>query len=76
MVRPPPTPPRPSQVINSFLLKRPTVELNDVPLFYTMFNHGGQHHRARRTWMLTYIGDGLQVGGGACGAAWCQHVRA
>lgn len=68
-----------AQVINSFLLKRPTVELNDVPLFYTMFNHGGQHHRARRSWMLTYIGDGLQVRVGVARVAsavrrLCSHV--
>ena len=48
------------QVINSFLLKKPTLDLNDVPLFYTMFNHGGQHHRARRSWLLNYLGDGVQ----------------
>jgi len=49
------------QPITSFLLKRPKLELNDVPMFYSMFNHGGQYHKARRKWTLQFVGDGLQL---------------
>eukprot|EP00118_Oscarella_pearsei_P013623 m.110471 g.110471 ORF g.110471 m.110471 type:complete len:1895 (+) comp37396_c0_seq1:90-5774(+) len=47
-------------MLNRFLLQRPVLELNDVPLFYELFNSSSLEHKAERLWMLHLLCDGLR----------------
>lgn len=47
--------------LNSFLLRRPAIDLRDVPLFYAMFGSGTTQYRGDRLWILRLLRNGLQV---------------
>ncbi|XP_068755165.1 nucleolar pre-ribosomal-associated protein 1-like isoform X2 [Montipora capricornis] len=46
--------------MNSFLLQRPSLQLRDLPLFYSMFNSGTMEHMTERSWMLQLLVDGMK----------------
>ncbi|GAQ89059.1 hypothetical protein KFL_004830100 [Klebsormidium nitens] len=45
--------------LNKFLLKRPALDLEDIPLFYSLFNSGSPSYRTERVWMLRLLAAGL-----------------
>lgn len=40
--------------VNSFLLQRPSLDLNDIPMFYSLSNTG-EHFDAEVDWLFTII---------------------
>lgn len=46
--------------LNSFLLSRPCLDLQDVPMFYALFNSGRPTHKSERLWLLRLLTRGLQ----------------
>jgi hypothetical protein len=49
--------------INAFILKRPTLDLQGLPLFYDLFfsaHAPGLEFRQHRTWMLRLLSKSLQ----------------
>lgn len=48
-------------MVNSFLLKRPSVDVKDVPMFYELFNTGeeGSGGTLCRSWMLRVLAQGV-----------------
>mmetsp|Transcript_25496 Transcript_25496/g.55240 ORF Transcript_25496/g.55240 Transcript_25496/m.55240 type:complete len:1267 (-) Transcript_25496:286-4086(-) len=55
---------RPSHImyapINSFLLQRPFLDLEDVPMFYTAFNSGTPLYQVERGWIIRVIHHGIR----------------
>lgn len=47
-------------LIARFLLSRPTIDLSDVPLLYSLLHSGSQHHRVERAWILRLLANGLR----------------
>lgn len=46
-------------VINTFLLQRPLLDLDDIPLFYSLFYSSGTNSRSERIWILRLLKNGL-----------------
>ncbi|KAK9722923.1 hypothetical protein K7432_002308 [Basidiobolus ranarum] len=46
-------------LINGFLLQRPIFDLNDIPLFYNLFNSSADQYKKERLWMLRLLASGL-----------------
>jgi Nucleolar pre-ribosomal-associated protein 1 len=46
-------------VINQFLLQRPVLDLEDIPLFYQLFYSSTEDGRNERVWMLRLLKNGL-----------------
>eukprot|EP01029_Cantina_marsupialis_P010970 TRINITY_DN2469_c0_g1_i2.p1 TRINITY_DN2469_c0_g1~~TRINITY_DN2469_c0_g1_i2.p1 ORF type:complete len:1090 (+),score=145.31 TRINITY_DN2469_c0_g1_i2:2410-5679(+) len=46
--------------LNAFLLSRPALDLNDVPLFYSSFQSGCMTLKADRLWILRLLKQGIQ----------------
>jgi hypothetical protein len=44
--------------VNSFLLQRPSLDVNDIPLFYSLANTG-DHFEAEVDWLLKMLASGL-----------------
>ena len=49
--------------VNNFLLARPTLDLTDVPMFYSCFNSGRNTAREERIWILKLLIQGLHTDG-------------
>ncbi|CAO3573240.1 unnamed protein product [Mortierella alpina] len=47
--------------INKFCLQRPTIDLEDIPMFYSMFNSSSDQHRKERVWMLRLLAASLKT---------------
>ncbi|KAF9403252.1 hypothetical protein BGX21_005853 [Mortierella sp. AD011] len=47
--------------VNRFCLQRPTIDLEDIPMFYSMFNSSSEHHRKERVWMLRLLATSLKT---------------
>eukprot|EP00041_Stephanoeca_diplocostata_P032048 m.1015233 g.1015233 ORF g.1015233 m.1015233 type:complete len:2160 (-) comp24076_c0_seq4:1637-8116(-) len=47
-------------VVHKFILGRPCVDLEDVPMFYTLFNSSSQTFRSERLWILRLLALGSQ----------------
>ena len=47
-------------IVNKFLLQRPVLDLDDVPLFYSLFNSSSEAFRAERIWLLRLLAAGLR----------------
>jgi hypothetical protein len=47
-------------LINKFLLQRPMLDAEDVPLFYNLFNASSDTFRAERIWLLRVLAAGLR----------------
>ncbi|KAF9365845.1 hypothetical protein BGX34_008056 [Mortierella sp. NVP85] len=47
--------------VNKFCLQRPTIDLEDIPMFYSMFNSSSEHHRKERVWMLRLLASSLKT---------------
>ncbi|KAF9207962.1 hypothetical protein BGZ49_010158 [Haplosporangium sp. Z 27] len=47
--------------VNKFCLQRPTIDLEDIPMFYSMFNSSSDHHRKERVWMLRLLATSLKT---------------
>ncbi|KAF9959948.1 hypothetical protein BGZ65_012938 [Modicella reniformis] len=47
--------------INKFCLQRPTIDLDDIPMFYSMFNSSSEQHRKERVWMLRLLASSLKT---------------
>ena len=43
--------------VNSFFLQRPTMDVADIPMFYSTFNSDSANHKRERLWMLKLIMD-------------------
>jgi hypothetical protein len=46
-------------VINTFILQRPLLDLEDIPLFYSLFYSNSQDSKNERIWMLRLLKNGL-----------------
>ncbi|KAG0220462.1 ribosome 60S biogenesis N-terminal-domain-containing protein [Mortierella sp. GBAus27b] len=47
--------------VNKFCLQRPTIDLEDIPMFYSMFNSSTEQHRKERVWMLRLLASSLKT---------------
>ena len=47
-------------IVNKFVLRRPALDLEDVPLFYQLFNSSSQYYRVERLWILRLLALGVQ----------------
>ncbi|THV01983.1 hypothetical protein K435DRAFT_717738 [Dendrothele bispora CBS 962.96] len=43
-----------------FLLQRPRLDVNDVPMLYNMLFSSGDHWRKDRGWIIRFLADGMQ----------------
>lgn len=46
--------------VNKFCLQRPTIDLEDIPMFYSLFNSSSEQHRKERVWMLRLLATSLK----------------
>ncbi|XP_067675055.1 nucleolar pre-ribosomal-associated protein 1-like [Haliotis asinina] len=46
--------------MNNFLLLKPSLDTENVPEFYKLFNSADLQYRKERTWILSLLGDGLR----------------
>ena len=44
--------------VNSFFLKRPNLDLDDIPMFYTLSN-SGEHFELQVNWLFNVMNAGL-----------------
>jgi len=44
--------------VNSFFLRRPTLDLDDIPMFYTLSN-SGEYFELEVTWLFNILNAGL-----------------
>ncbi|KAG0267366.1 hypothetical protein BG011_006783 [Mortierella polycephala] len=47
--------------VNKFCLQRPTIDLDDIPMFYSMFNSSSDQHRKERVWMLRLLATSIKT---------------
>ncbi|KAI8617126.1 ribosome 60S biogenesis N-terminal-domain-containing protein [Chytriomyces sp. MP71] len=47
-------------LVNTFLLSRPTVDFEDVPMFYSLFNSSTDNCRRERVWLYKLLCGGLK----------------
>ncbi|KAJ3158556.1 hypothetical protein HDU86_002781 [Geranomyces michiganensis] len=47
-------------LINRFFLQRPTVDMEDIPMFYELFYSASNQSRKERVWMLRLLASGLK----------------
>ncbi|RKP24722.1 hypothetical protein SYNPS1DRAFT_23219, partial [Syncephalis pseudoplumigaleata] len=47
-------------LVNGFLLQRPRIDLEDVPMFYSLFHAATPDAKRRKQWMLHLLVDGLR----------------
>ncbi|KAG0273711.1 hypothetical protein BGZ95_010495 [Linnemannia exigua] len=47
--------------VNKFCLQRPVIDLEDIPMFYSMFNSSSENHRKERVWMLRLLATSLKT---------------
>ncbi|CAG8450920.1 8097_t:CDS:10 [Ambispora leptoticha] len=47
-------------MINKFLLQRPVLDLEDIPLFYNLFYSSTEHYQKERVWILRLLSAGLR----------------
>lgn len=47
-------------LISRFLLQRPTLDFNDVPMLYNLLYAAGQGSKKERRWMARFIRDGVR----------------
>ncbi|KAG9409881.1 hypothetical protein AC1031_020193 [Aphanomyces cochlioides] len=50
-------------LVNAFLLSRSALDVNDVPMFYALFNSSASTFRAERTWLLHLVKRGVKLDG-------------
>ncbi|CAM6096475.1 unnamed protein product [Calypogeia fissa] len=48
-------------IINRFLLRAPSLDLESIPLFQVMFGSGSVQYRSDRLWMLRLLASGLRT---------------
>ncbi|KAF9159695.1 hypothetical protein DFQ26_006281 [Actinomortierella ambigua] len=46
--------------VNKFCLQRPTMDLEDIPMFYSLFNSSSDHFRKERVWILRLLSGALK----------------
>lgn len=47
-------------LISRFLLQRPTLDISDVPMLYTMlYNSSDDDWKKERTWIIKFLADGM-----------------
>ncbi|XP_046573263.1 nucleolar pre-ribosomal-associated protein 1-like isoform X3 [Haliotis rubra] len=46
--------------MNNFLLLKPSLDTENVPEFYKLFNSADLQHRKERTWIVSLLADGLR----------------
>ncbi|KAF9973119.1 hypothetical protein BGZ73_003652 [Actinomortierella ambigua] len=47
--------------VNKFCLQRPTMDLEDIPMFYSLFNSSSEHFRKERVWILRLLSGALKT---------------
>ncbi|CAG8755435.1 3222_t:CDS:2, partial [Dentiscutata erythropus] len=47
-------------IINKFLLQRPILDLEDVPMFYNLFHASSKNYQKERVWILRLLSAGLK----------------
>ena len=47
-------------LISTFLLRRPTLDFNDVPMLYDMLYAAGTGSRRQRRWMVRFLKDSIR----------------
>ncbi|KAF8934535.1 hypothetical protein BGZ52_004134 [Haplosporangium bisporale] len=47
--------------VNKFCLQRPTIDMEDIPMFYSLFNSSSEQHRKERVWMLRLLAASLKT---------------
>ncbi|CAG8456565.1 11592_t:CDS:10 [Ambispora gerdemannii] len=47
-------------IINKFLLQRPILDLEDIPLFYSLFYSSTENYQKERVWILRLLSAGLR----------------
>ncbi|XP_053396917.1 nucleolar pre-ribosomal-associated protein 1-like isoform X2 [Mercenaria mercenaria] len=47
-------------IINQFLLRKPTLDVGNIPEFFKLFNSSAMQYQMERSWMLTLMKDGLR----------------
>jgi hypothetical protein len=47
-------------LVNQFLLKRPFLDIGDVPMFYSLMNSGSDDCRRERVWLFRLLASGLR----------------
>ncbi|KAI9288533.1 ribosome 60S biogenesis N-terminal-domain-containing protein [Umbelopsis sp. AD052] len=47
--------------VNTFLLQRQLIDIEDIPLFYNLFNTSADNHKRDRAWILRLLGVGLHT---------------
>ncbi|CAG8450593.1 16464_t:CDS:10 [Cetraspora pellucida] len=48
-------------IINKFLLQRPILDLEDVPMFYSLFHTSSKNYQKERVWILRLLSAGLKT---------------
>ncbi|RIB18938.1 ribosome 60S biogenesis N-terminal-domain-containing protein [Gigaspora rosea] len=48
-------------IINKFLLQRPILDLEDVPMFYNLFHTSSKNYQKERVWILRLLSAGLKT---------------
>ncbi|CAG8444868.1 16777_t:CDS:10 [Acaulospora colombiana] len=48
-------------LINKFLLQRPLIDLEDIPMFYSLFHSSSDNHQKERVWILRLLSAGLKT---------------
>ncbi|KAG0343372.1 hypothetical protein BG004_005354, partial [Podila humilis] len=46
--------------VNKFCLQRPAIDMDDIPMFYSLFNSSSEHHRKERVWVLRLLSGSLK----------------
>ncbi|KAG0230650.1 hypothetical protein BGW41_002440 [Actinomortierella wolfii] len=47
--------------VNKFCLQRPTMDLEDIPMFYSLFNSSSDNYRKERVWILRLLSGALKT---------------
>lgn len=47
--------------INKFLINKPSIDLKDIPMFYTLLNSGNEEYKSDRGWIMRYLLKALQT---------------
>ncbi|CAG8441879.1 9449_t:CDS:10 [Acaulospora morrowiae] len=48
-------------LINKFLLQRPLIDLEDIPMFYSLFHSSSDNYQKERVWILRLLSAGLKT---------------
>ena len=48
-------------LINKFLLQRPFLDLEDIPMFYSLFHSSTENYQKEKVWILRLLSAGLKT---------------